>query len=576
MTSPAAASELRHATLALRRFFVRALLFSVCINLLALTPTLYMLEVYGRVIFSRNATTLLMLTLLAIALYALMELIDWVRQRLLQLASTSLDEFLAERVFNTAFEARLRNLPVGMAPLSDLRSLRGFIASPASTALMDAPISLLFMLIIFILSVPLGVLVLVAALAMLAIGYFTERKTRVPLSEAQRLAMEAQRYAATTLKNAQVMTAMGMTGNIQRRWQERQQQFLGKQAEASEYAGVGSAATRFILVTISSAVLGLACWLTLVGELDAHGSSMIVAWILAARTLAPLQQLIGQWLSVLAARAAYSRLDNLLANLPEREAGMPLPPPSGALSVEALVVAAPGSQTTILRGLNFKLEPGQTLAVIGPSASGKSTLARALVGLWPAASGAVRLDGSDVERWNKEELGPHIGYLPQDNELFDGTLGENIARFGDSDPDKLQASSELVGLGELLESLPDGFASLIGAAGGVLSGGQRQRVALARALYGDPHFVVLDEPNSSLDEAGDRALLQTLLQLKARKVTVVIITQRINVLPAVDCILLLQDGKQQLFGPRDEVLAALAGKPPAKLAPPAMPLAPGG
>jgi len=576
MTHPTAVNELRDAMLSLRSFFIRAVLFSICLNLLALTPTLYMLEVYGRVIFSRNQSTLLMLTLLVLALYGLMEFIDWVRQRLLHLANVTLEKHLAERVFNSAFEARLRNLPVGMMPLNDLRSLRGFISSPVSTAVMDTGLSLLFMIIIFILSVPLGTMVLVAAVAMLCIGYVTERNTRKPLAEAQKLAMEAQRYVSTTLKNAQVMAAMGMTGNIESRWHERQQRFLNKQAEASEHAGIGAAGSRFILVVISSAVLGLACWLTLVGDLEANGSVMIVAWILSTRTLSPLQQLIGQWQSVLSARAAYIRLENLLDTLPEREAGMPLPPPTGALSVESLIVTAPGSQMPILRGLSFNLEPGQTLAVIGPSASGKSTLARTLVGLWSAAGGAVRLDGSDIYRWNKEELGPHIGYLPQDNELFNGSLGENIARFGEIDPDQLQAVSHLVGLGELLATLPDGFDSLIGSGGGVLSGGQRQRVALARALYGEPRFVVLDEPNSSLDEAGDRALMHTLRQLKANKVTLVIITQRLNVLSAVDHVLVLQDGKQQLFGARDEVLARLAGKSPTKPALPAEPVVPNG
>lgn len=561
------ASELHDALLSLRGIFERVGLFSLCTNLLALAPTFYMLEVYGRVVFSRNAQTLLMLTLLVVGLYAVMESIDWVRNRLLHAASVHLDQRLAERVFNTAFEARLRSLPVGITPLNDLRTLRGFIASPTCLALMDAPISLLFVVIICVMSVPLGALVLVAGAAMLVVGYFTERATRPPLSEAQKLAMEAQRYAATTLKNAQVMGAMGMMEPIRRRWLARQREFLRKQAQASDHAGQGAALSRFLQITQNSAVLGFACWLTLLGELEPNGSVMIVAWILSGRALGPLQQLIAQWRTVLGVRDAYARLAGLLDKLPARQVGMPLPAPQGALSVDALRVAAPGSQIAILHGIQFALSPGQVLAVIGPSAAGKSTLARTLVGLWPAASGAVRLDGSDVYAWNKQELGPHIGYLPQDNELFDGTLAENIARFGESDLDKVVAAASAVGLDEMVPTLPEGFDTPIQAGGSALSGGQRQRVALARALYGEPRFVVLDEPNASLDEAGDRALLQTLLRLKARGATVVIITQRTSVLPAVDQILVLREGKMQAFGPRDEVLAALAGKPRAAAGP---------
>jgi ATP-binding cassette subfamily C exporter for protease/lipase len=390
-----------------------------------------------------------------------------------------------------------------------------------------------------------------------------------PIAEAQKLAMEAQRYAATTLKNTQVIEAMGMMGSIRGRWLAIQRQFLAKQAEASDHAGSGAAISKFIQIAQSSLVLGFASWLTLIGALDPSGGVMIVAWTLSSRALAPLQQLIGQWKTVAGARDTYARLGKLLAAIPVQEKGMSLPPPKGALAVETLVAGAPGSSIPILRGVNFSLSPGQVLAVVGPSASGKSTLARLLVGLWPAAGGKVRLDGVDVYTWNKQELGPHIGYLPQDNELFDGSLAENIARFGDVDLGKVEAAARAVGLHEMIIALPDGYDTWIGAGGSVLSGGQRQRVALARAIYNDPQFIVLDEPNSSLDEAGEEALLQTLLQLKARGVTLVVITHRTNVLAAVDRMLILQEGQMQSFGPRDEVLTTLAAK--AKSTPAAAP-----
>ena len=553
-------SELRTALSTLRQFFNRAVMFSVFVNVLVLAPTLYMLQVYGRVVNSRSTETLLMLTVLIIGIYMVMEFIDWVRNKLVHAAGLRLDRQLGDRIFNATFEARLRNLPLGITPLTDLRNLRGFLSSPACLAIMDAPISLLLIVIIFGMSALLGALVLVAAIAMLAVGYATERKTMPPFTAAQKLAMEAQRYASTTLKNTQVIEAMGMLGNIRSRWLALQREFLAKQAEASDHAGQGAAVSKFIQIAQSSMVLGFASYLILIGELDASGSGMIVAWTLSSRALAPLQQLIGQWKMVAGARDTYARLDRILNAIPVEEVGMALPPPKGALSVETLVAGAPGSLIPILRGVNFSLAPGQVLAVVGPSAAGKSTLARLMVGLWPAASGKVRLDGVDVFAWNKQELGPHIGYLPQDNELFDGTLAENIARFGDVDLGKVEAAARAIGLHEMITALPEGYDTQIGGDGGVLSGGQRQRVALARAIYGDPQFIVLDEPNSSLDEAGEHALVQTLLQLKARGATLVVITHRPNVLGAVDRLLILQEGQMQAFGPRDEVLNALAAK----------------
>jgi len=560
MMPPVPVSELRDAITSLRQFFVRAAYFSVLTNLLVLAPTLYMLEVYGRVVNSRNADTLLMLTILVIGAYVLMEFLDWVRGSVMHAAGVRLDRKLADRVFNATVEARLRNLPVGTSPLTDLRTLRGFVGSAASMAVMDAPIALLFIVIIFAMSVPLGSLVLVAAIAMGIVGYYTERKTKPPLTEAQKLANEAQRSASMTLKNAQVIEAMGMMDDIRARWRIRQRKFLRQQALASDRSGDGAAVAKFIQISQSSMVLGFACWLILMGELDPNGSVMIVAWILSSRALGPLQQLISQWKSIVGARDAYNRLDHLLAAIPVRPATMPLPPPRGVLTVEAVTTAAPGTQTVILRNVNLGVAPGQVLAVVGPSASGKSTLARVLVGLWPAAMGKVRLDGVDVFAWNKQELGPHVGYLPQDNELFDGTLAENIARFGDVDRAKVEAASRAVGLEEIVAALPEGYDSPIGPGGSVLSGGARQRVALARAIYNEPTLIVLDEPNSSLDEAGERALLETLQAQKARGATLVVITHRTSILPVVDRMLVLRDGQVQLFGPRDEVLAALAEK----------------
>lgn len=552
--------ELRQALDSLGGLFRQALGYSVMVNLLALAPTFYMLEAYGRVVYSRNENTLLMLTLLVLFAYGVMEGADWVRGKLLHRASEALDRRLGERVFNASFAAQLRGLPLGLQPLNDLKTLRSFLTSPALTAMADAPVALLFILIIMLISPLMGSFVLVAALLMVAIGYKTERDTAKPLTDAQRSGIEAQRYATTSLQNAQVIESMGMWPAIRDRWLARQQKMLREQAEASDHAGTGAALSKLVQVVQGSMVLGIAAWLTLEGQMDPNGGAMIVAWTLASRSLAPLQQVIAQWKLVVSARDTHARLRAFLAQSPEREAGMPLPRPKGALAVEGLVAGAPGSQVPILRGVAFALRPGEVLAVVGPSASGKSTLARLLVGLWPAMSGRVRLDGVDVHSWNKLELGPYIGYLPQDTELFDGSLADNIARFGDPDPEQLQRAVSAVGLDELVENLPEGLDTAIGVGGVVLSGGQRQRVALARAIYGDPAFIVLDEPNSSLDEAGDRALLQTLLGLRARGATVVVMTHRTSVLAAVDRMLVLRDGQAQMFGARDEVLAALQGR----------------
>jgi len=558
---PAASEELGEALGHLGGYFRRAVGYSVVVNLLALAPTFYMLEAYGRVVYSRNENTLLMLTLMVLLAYAVMEMADWVRGKLMHIAADRIDTELGERVFNATFDAQLRGIPVGIQPLNDFKAVRSFLTSPTLTAMVDTPIALLFIGVIFAVSPQMGALSLVGVLAMVPLAIYTERTTGKLLSAAQFAGMNAQRYAGSSLSNAQVIESMGMWQTVRERWLARQREMLRFQAMASDTAGTGAAISKSIQILQGSLVLGMAAWLTLEGKLDPGGAAMFIAWTLSGKALGPLQTLISQSKQISTVSDTWRRLKVFLSQVPPREEGMALPAPKGALAVEAVVAAAPNSQVPILRGVSFALQPGEALAVVGPSAAGKSTLARLLVGLWAAASGRVRLDGVDVYAWNKQELGPHIGYLPQDTELFDGTLAENIARFGEGDEYRVRKAASEVGLDELVASLPEGLETLIGAGGVVLSGGQRQRVALARAIYGDPRFVVLDEPNASLDEAGERALLQTLLMLKARGVTLVVMTHRTSVLPAIDKMLVLRDGQVAGFGPRDEVLAALQGRP---------------
>ena len=551
-------SELREAIASLRPFFVRSGWFSLVCSLLVLAPSGYMLEVYDRVVNSRSHTTLVMLTLLVLGAYVVMEVLEWARSEVMRAASVELDSKMSARIFNAIFEANLRRLPGGtQQPLNDFRQVRDFLYSPVLLALLESPISLVMMVLLFLISPVLGWSALAFAVLQTLVAWLNERSTQPPLMQANRAAIEAQQYADNTLRNAEVIESMGMLRDTHRRWLLKQRDFLDLQALASERAGGYQAISKLLQNTLSSLLLGLGCWLLLHNELNGGGGMMIVASILGGRMLAPLVQVVSQWQTVVNARDAWARLDGLLAAVPARPPGMALPAPRGALQVEQLVAGAPGSPAPILRGVQFVLAPGEVLAVVGPSAAGKTTLARLLVGLWPAQGGKVRLDGADIHTWNKAELGAHLGYLPQGVELFEGTLAENIARFAEVEPAKVEAAARAVGLHEFILSLPLGYDSPVGPEGARLSGGQRQRVGLARALYGDPVFVVLDEPNSSLDEEGDAALARAIQESKARGTTFVVMTHRTSVLAVADKMLVLRDGMQQAFGLRDEVLAAL-------------------
>ncbi len=550
-------SELSEALLTLRGVFKRVLLFSVVTNLLVLLPTAYMLEVYDRVLNSRSHATLLMLTVLVLAAYAMMEILEWVRAEMLQRESLRFDAKLNARIFNAVFHARLGGDQGSARGWNDFRTLRDFISSPAVLALFDAPISLLFLLLIFWINFWMGIAALIGALALAVLAYMTERMTHKPMIEANQQAAEAQVYADSSLRNAEAIEAMGMLGALSQRWTDKQGKLLVLQAEASDHAGLNAAISKFLHLTQSSLLLGMGAWLMIQGDF-LSGGMMIVASVMGARAVAPLVQLIAQWKTLSNARDAYARLDGLLRAAPRKSPGMPLPAPTGALAVEGVFASAPGVPFSIIRGISFAVPAGTTVAIIGPTGSGKSSLARLLVGLWPASSGKVRLDGADIHDWNKAELGPHIGYVPQDVELFDGSFAENISRFGEIDMTLVEAAARAVGLHELIAALPQGYDAPIGDDGCFLSGGQRQRVALARAVYGAPRLIVLDEPNSSLDEAGEQALLHTLHLLKAQGATTLIVSHRPSILPVVDRILIMREGTAQAYGPRDEILASLA------------------
>lgn len=569
-------SELRSAIAGLNPYFKKAAGYSFLTSILILAPSGYMLEVYDRVINSRSHMTLAMLTLLVLAVYAVMEILDWVRSEIMHEATLVFDQQLGGRVFNAIFMANLRRLPGGNAqPISDLKTVSDFLQSQALLAAMEVPVAFIVLILLFVISPVLGWFALIGAIAQTGVGWLNERSTQQPLLQANRSAAAAQHYADSVLRNSQVIASMGMLPEIRRRWNDQQKSFLKFQAIASDEAGTYQSISKFIQNTVSSMLLGLGAWLLLRDQLAGGAAYMIVGSLLGGRAIAPLIQIVAQWPSVVKVRESYVRLDALLTAVPSASKTMTLPLPKGHLTVEHLIAGAPtvpGSPNpsgAILKGLNFTLSPGEVLAVIGPSASGKSTLAKLLVGVWPSMSGKVRLDGSDVHAWNKAELGPSVGYLPQGVELLDGSLADNIARFGVIDPSKLDSVALAVGLGELIASLPEGFNSPVGSDGAMLSGGQRQRVGLARALYNNPTFVVLDEPNSNLDEQGDAALARAILMQKKQGTTFVIMTHRTSIFHVVDKLLVLKEGQALLFGPRDEVLKAMkdsASKPNASAA----------
>ncbi|ASL26398.1 type I secretion system permease/ATPase [Azotobacter chroococcum] len=556
MDMPQSRSELAETLFRLRRTFYALAVFSGVINLLMLTPAIYMLQVYDRALVSSNATTLLMLTLLTVGLYVLLALLEVVRSSVLIRVGNRLDMMLNQRVFSAAFERNLRRAGGNPAQaLQDLSQVRQFLTGSGLFAFFDAPWTPIYLLVIALIHPLLGIVTLIGSLLLVSLAWLTEVSTRKPLTEANQAALASGSFANNSLRNAEVIEAMGMLPALRQRWFSNHLRILDLQTLASDRAAYINGLTRFVRITLQSLILGGGAWLAIQGEITP--GMMIACSILSGRALAPVEQVIATWKQLLSSRAAWKRLSALLQEFPARPPAMSLPRPSGRLSVEGAFACAPGSSLPILRGVTFGLAPGEALGVIGPSASGKSTLARLLAGIWPVQAGKVRLDGADVFQWNKEELGPWLGYLPQDVELFEGSIAENIARFGPLDGDAVIQAARQAGVHDMILRLPQGYDTQLSTDGSSLSGGQKQRVALARALYGDPALIVLDEPNSSLDDVGEMALIHALSDLKRRGKTLVLISHRPTVLNIVDKLLVLREGTVHMFGSRDEVLAAL-------------------
>ena len=549
---------LKQALLRQRRNIRNAVWLSSIMGLLVLVPSWYMFEVYGRVLNSRNTTTLGWLVLMTLGVYVVLELLDLVRARLLHGVAEGFERELRTRVFQAALQAQIKRVAGGsMQALNDLKTLKDLLASPFVKALLDLPAALLCLFLLFMLGFWLGVLGLIGAAIQTWLIWITQRHTLPLLAQATSASLAAHVYANNALRNAQVIESMGMLGRTHRNWLTRQHQFLAKQAEASDYGGMTGAVAKMVQMMQGSVLLGGATWAMLHNNLWGGGGMVIVASILGGRALQPLAQLVTHWRVYVQGRDAQQRLSVLLGWYQPPPPTMPLPPPQGVLSVEDLHAGPPGTQLRVLKGVNFTAKPGEATAIIGPTAAGKSTLARLVVGVWQPVIGKVRLDGADVHAWDKQQLGPFIGYLPQNVELFDGTVAENVARFNEVKRGAVEAALALVGLTEVVNALEQGMDTRIGEDGAVLSGGQRQRLGLARALYGAPRLLVLDEPNANLDEAGDKGLIELIKHLKTQGMTILVITHRTNLLAAVDNILLLREGAVAAFGPKDDVMQAM-------------------
>ncbi|XLZ69834.1 type I secretion system permease/ATPase [Massilia sp. SR12] len=549
-------SEIEQILLGFKRTFYTVGVFSAIINLLALVPSLYMLQVYDRVLASRNEITLLMLTLMMLGGFAFMGGLELIRSYVLIRVGAKFDMEMNKRVYTAAFEANLKSAGgnAGQA-LIDLTNLRQFLTGNALFAFFDAPWFPIYLIVIFVFEPTLGLFSLVGTVVLVALAFINEKVTHKPLAEANNMAIVANNLATNNLRNAEVIESMGMLPNLMGRWFKLHSKFLHLQAEVSEKAGLIGSITKFFQMSLQSLVLGFGALLVLENKISP--GMMIAASILVGRALAPVQQLIAVWKSWASTRSAYERLNKLLEDNPAREAGMELPKPQGNLSVEGVTAAPPRVTTPILKGVSFNIQSGDVLGVIGPSGSGKSTLARLLVGVWPALMGKVRLDSADIYQWNKAELGPHIGYLPQDIELFGGTISENIARFGEVDPEKVVEAAMRAGVHDMILHFPKGYDTPLGDGGAGLSGGQKQRLGLARAMYGDPSMLVLDEPNSNLDDVGEMALVKAIQDLRSRGKTIVLITHRTSVIGATNKLLLLRDGAVSAFGPTKDVLQAI-------------------
>ena len=559
-----------------RIFFIFAGFFSFIINMLLLTPSIYMLQTYDRVLGSRSLETLFMLTVILGVLLMGMSALEMVRSRLLVKANNAIDGMLAPYLLHKMVAGATS--PEGnryALGLKDLNSIKTFLGGAGIFALFDAPWLPVYLVILYLMAPLLLVIAVIGAVLMLILTALAESLTREPLQEANKVGRQAANYVSAALRNAEAVNAMGMLTALTRRWSWLNSKTLELQNSASHRAGAVSGMTKFVRQFIQSVMLGAGAYLVLQNQGFTSGM-MIMGTLILGKALAPIEHVIASYKGLIEVRGAYTRLDEFIKAQALELAQMPLPPPSGQIAFEHVSFGIRTTNKVIIKDMSFALAAGESLGLIGPSAAGKSSLARLMTGVWKPLTGKVRLDGAELDSWPGEDLGRYVGYLPQDVELFAGSIADNIARLSEVETDKVIVAAKLAGIHDMILRMPNGYDTQIGEGGAVLSGGQRQRVGLARALFDSPRLVVLDEPNASLDADGEQALLQALLHLKQLQATVVIITHKTSLLAAVDKLLVVQDGTLVAFGPRDAVMAQLMkqqpGQPPGPQPSPPVPV----
>ncbi len=551
--------ELSESLRDLRAYFMYAGLFSAAINFLMLTPIIYMLQVYDRVVASGSLSTLAMLSIMMVGLLLASGGFEWVRSVILIRASNQIEAKLRRRVSEATFK---RSIMTGgrnnsTQSISDLISLRQFLTGNGLFAFFDTPWFPIYVGVMYLFHPWFGLAGIIAGAIMLTFTLSTEILTSKELKEANKESSIFTNQVQGSLRNSEVIDAMGMGPNLQARLNQHADKALYLQGQASFKGGALLSLSKSVRMILQSFVLGLGAFLALRQEISP--GMMIAGSLLLGRALAPIDMLTGSWKGFTVARAQYNRLSELLEQIPAEQETMSLPAPTGRLEAEQIVVSAPGSKNQILRGVSFDLSAGEALGIVGPSGAGKSTLARTLLGIWAPSHGTVRLDGADVSSWDRKELGPHIGYLPQDIELFDGSIAENICRFGPTNAESIVSAATLAGVHELILTLPEGYDTVMSAGGGTLSGGQRQRIGLARAVYNAPRLIVLDEPNSNLDDVGEKELVAAISRIKNQGSTIIVISHRTPLLHAMDKMLVLKEGLVAAFGTKDQVLGQLVG-----------------
>ncbi|KCZ89241.1 type I secretion system permease/ATPase [Hyphomonas jannaschiana] len=564
MTARHTPNEMIEALTASKGVVFHLLAFSLALNLLMLTGPLYMLQVYDRVIPSQSMPTLVALSVLILMLYATLGILEWVRTGLFSSAASRFEDRLSERVANASMDLALKEAgQLSDKPLRDLRQLRRFFSGPVPGAVMDAPWSPLFFIVLFMLHPIFGLWAVFGAIVLVGIGFLNQRLTDKHLRETEIMERTAQAHSQEMVRNAEVIDAMGMRPNLRSRWRQSFDASDNRMFQSGRQLSGFTAGTKAFRLFLQSAILGIGAWLVIRGTNGmTTAGELVAASILMGRAIAPIEQSVAQWRSIISAHESWTALKAILEKVPPRGDAMELPPIQGHLSVENLYGGPPGSRKPVIRNLSFQLQPGDVLGILGPSAAGKSTLARLMTGVWPLISGTVRLDGAELGHYSREQLGRQIGYLPQQSDLMSGTIRENIARFDpQAEPAAIISAAQAAACHDLILRLPDGYDTEVGMAGAFLSAGQRQRVGLARALYGDPSFVVLDEPNSNLDAKGDEALQLAIRKLQERRATTIIVAHRPNAIANCNKLLVIEDGEMKAFGPRDDVLSKILPKP---------------